>query len=148
MGYINTYREFINESDKWIETEYKQSSKDNTDRLSNRNTSVLKILEFIYKSGNDGVKYTDIIKFIMEEIKGETYNPVEHRGYFSGMLTGRPGSWRGGGGQTYGILYRFCEKKENGRWILKDNKLQSYFMKSDMGDMLTDDELDALAEII
>lgn len=144
MRYINTYNQFINEArtKEWMEVE------DNLGKTSNiriDDTTKIRVLEFIYESGEEGRRYTEIVKYIVEEIKGMVYNWKIHRGYWSTNLTGGGGMW---GGPRTGLLSIYCKKNENGRWVLANDKLQAYFMKSDFRGMLDDDAMSALKDLL
>jgi hypothetical protein len=125
---VLTYQEFIAESKRWIDTGDKKvraswynRSPDETveDRMRIDDTQKYLILKFIYKSGHQGVRYTDIIKFILEDLKGETYDYKIHRGYYASNLSG---TWRDGG-----ILPSYCTKNDNGKWVLSNSKLIDHF---------------------
>ncbi len=38
-----------------------------------KNTTAYKVLKFIYDSGEQGRRYTDIVRFIVEDLRGEEY---------------------------------------------------------------------------
>ena len=67
-----------------------------------KNTTAYKILQFIRSFGEDGVSYSDIKKFLMENIRGEKYNPVQHRGYWNFKFYG--------GNGKRGLFGYYCEK--------------------------------------
>jgi len=142
---VATYLQFINEArtKEWMEVE------DNLGKTSNMridDTTKIRVLEFIYESGEEGRRYTDIVKFIIEEIKQMgPYSRDQHRGYWSTNLTGAGGMF---GGPITGLLPRYCKKNENGRWVLANDKLQAYFMKSDFRGMLDDDAMSALKDLL
>lgn len=146
--HVYTYSEFLKESKgEWLKDVTDKYGAINNLRLDD--TTRIRILEFIYEAGNEGRSYTDIVRFIVETIKGETYNWKTHRGYGSGQLTGIPGHhWTNQGAQKYGLLYKYCKKNENGRWVLANDKLLAYFMKSDFRGMLDDDALNALGDLL
>ena len=77
------------------------------------------VLKFIYQSGEKGVRYTDIVRYIVEELHDRKYNYEFDRGYWSSQLSG-----------TYkqrGILEEYCTKNKQNRWIISNKKLISYF---------------------
>lgn len=125
--------EFINEDrPNWLDTGeipdytnsyFKDSSKVGVknDKMRIDDTNKYKILKFIYKSGHQGVRYTDIVKYIIEKLlnKPGKYDYKTERGYYASALNG-----------TYdrdGILPSYCTKNENGKWVLTNRKLIDYF---------------------
>lgn len=78
-----------------------------------------RILKFIYKAGHQGVRYTDIVKFIVEDIKGKTYDHKKHRGMWASNLVG---TW-----QQEGIFSLHCGKNDNNKYILTDAVLIDHF---------------------
>jgi hypothetical protein len=146
---IDTYKTFVNESkskNSWLETGVNDKG-DDTGRTRvgpGDETLKLKVLRYIAKSGMAGVRYTDIIKFIMKS-KGETYNYKTDRGHWATNLLGTSGYWRDS--KDTGILLKYCTKNQANRWILKNEPLQKYFAKTDIGDLLSDNALDSLYDM-
>lgn len=126
---VLTYQEFIAESKRWIDTGKKTHRRSywNYGEIDNEYESKMRIddtqkyliLKHIYKAGHQGIRYTDIIKFIVENLKGGTYDHRKHRGYYSTNLSG---SWR-----DPGILYSYCKKNDNGKWVLDHSTLIDHF---------------------
>lgn len=126
---VLTYQEFIAESKRWIDTgkkthrrsywNYGETEKEYESKMRIDDTQKYLILKFIYKSGHQGVRYTDIVKFILEDLKGETYDYKIHRGYYASNLSG---TWR-----DSGILPTYCTKNDNGKWVLSNSKLIDHF---------------------
>jgi hypothetical protein len=145
---IKTYSDFINEarSKKWLDDVVDDDGNSNNIRLDD--TIRIRALEYIYESGTDGRRYTDIIKFIIEDIKGDSYNYKTHRGHYSQLMTGIPGSHWGRGGRVVGILYKYCTRNENNRWVLTNDQLIEHFMKDDFKGILDDNARAALAELL
>ena len=129
MKYIKTYREAVLESDRWIDTGRVELGKDwwamrrdpSTEYIDAKiridDTMTYQILKFIYKKGTLGAKYSDIIRFIVEDLKrmGD-YNWKEHRGYWSTNLN-----------KPNGVLTRYAIKNNSGRWILNNPQLERHF---------------------
>ena len=92
-------------------------------------TSKYKVLEFISLHGEEGVRYTDIVKYIVEVLKGETYSSKHHRGYWATNLIypSVPRNRRYGKDRSRPILYTYCEKNEEGKWVLTDELLIDHF---------------------
>ena len=88
-----------------------------------KNTKAYKILEFIFNAGETGRRYTDIVKFIVEGLNGEIYDPKIHRGWYGDNLLGH--SWK------RGLLYMYCTKLENGNWALNEETMK-FFEKEDL----------------
>lgn len=78
-----------------------------------QNTIAFKVLLFIF-SHPEGVRYTDIVKFIIE-LKGEVYSPELHRGWWSANLNGSGSPW---GNKKPGLLPLYCEKTPKGLYKL------------------------------
>ena len=142
---VATYSQFVNEArtKEWLDDVDDKFGKINRIRIDD--TTKIRVLEYIYESGENGRSYTDIVKFIVEEIKGMTYDWKKHRGYWATNLTASVGFW---GGKNSGLLTQYCEKNENGRWVLANAKLKSYFMKSDFRGVLDDDAMSALKDLL
>ena len=98
-----------------------------------------KVLDFIREAGPKGRRYSDIIKFAYELSYGEgSYNadnePTKthtysdgwksrtggnpHRGYWSGAFKTPSPDDRG-----FGHLIKYITKNDEGRWILRDDKM-------------------------
>jgi len=92
-------------------------------------TILFMVLKKIYDSGYEGMRYTDILRFIIEEIKGETYHHSTHRGHYATNLIGDKSPSFQWSGRAYknGILRDFCTKKQDGKYVLTDEKLIEYF---------------------
>jgi len=144
-NYIRSYSSFINEArtKQWLDDV--TDNKGNIRNVRIDNTIKIRVLEFIYEAGKEGRRYTEIVKFIVENIKGMVYDWRIHRGYWATNLTGAVGFF---GGSDTGLLTQYCEKNEKGKWVLTNKKLIDYFMKVDFRGILGDEEREALAELL
>lgn len=106
-----------------------------------KDTVAYKILKFIYKAGSTGVRYTDIVKFIIEDIQGREYTNKD-RGYYGTNLIGttslgyrvnRRDELVDNKGQK-GLLIWYGQKLENGRWTLK-SEIFDLISKNEFGDI-------------
>ena len=118
---ILQYIEFINEAKtkEWMDV----GSHGESDMMRIDDTQKYKILHKIWESGQDGIGYTDIVRFIVEDLKGiPKYDWRVHRGYYGTNLLG-------GGfySRNNGILGMYCEKNEGNKWILTNKKLNQHF---------------------
>ena len=156
MNYIKNYTEYIAESSKynWIETDLdsrgRSTGKMRVSPEESKSTMKYKVLRFIFESGKRGRRYTDIVKYIVEELHNRVYDYRTDRGYWATNLLGA-NSWyeaRRDGPRAYGILNKYCNRNDEGRWVLTDTSLIKHFNKYDLGDMFSDDELEALADIL
>ena len=93
---VATYSQFINEArtKEWIDDIEDKDGK--LHNVRSDDTTKIKVLEFIYESGDDGRRYTDIVRFIVEDIGGDTYHHTTHRGYWATNLTGGRGFYSSG----------------------------------------------------
>lgn len=103
------------------------TSDPNFDPSTKRNTIAFQLLDALYRSGDRGLRYTDLQKLVLK-IKGIEWSPAK-RGHWSTNL-----SWRG----REGLLVRYAQKNELGRWILTP-EARAAFIKFDTE--LTPDEL-------
>lgn len=153
---VDTYLDFINEDKKskakhqWLDTGSKPGTIEDTGRMrvggGDDETIKYKVLKFISEHGDRGVRYTDIIKYILE-IKGQgPYDHKKHRGHWATNLLGTTGYWSGGKGT--GLLLKYCTKNEDNKWVIANDALSKYFMSADLSDLLDDDALSALSEIL
>ena len=83
-------------------------------------TDKYKVLEFIYSGGSNGVRYTDIVKFIVETLRGWRYTRLR-RGYWGTNLLGSYG--------FPGILGTYCEKKKVRPAILDNEEAQDAYAR-------------------
>jgi len=147
--YVKTYSDFINEArtKQWLDDVPDKEGNLSNIRLDD--TTRIRILEFIYDAGQEGRRYTDIVKFVVEQINGDIYHHTTHRGHISGQLTGIPGRhWSSTNAKAYGLLYRYCERNDKGRWVLTNDKLINHFMNDDFRGLLDDEARDALSELL
>jgi len=86
-------------------------------------TNKYKILRQIHNSGNRGLRYSEILRFIIEKLKGWTFNSYEHRGYYADALLQNTGD-----ASTSGLLKTYCSKNENGRWVISNDTLKDHFI--------------------
>jgi predicted nucleotidyltransferase len=105
-------------------------------------TKAWKILDFIRSKGEEGVSFTELQKFIWTEIAGNSeedfYKTSEdiHREYYESRGKEYNPSWRPlsnktrasrgyyntalfGGTSNTGLLHKYCEKTDNGKWAIK-----------------------------
>jgi len=90
------------------------------------NSMSFKILKFIESKGKDGAGLTEIQYYIWTELEG--HDPQEFwfsyhnytndykrktRGHWTTNLYGTPSAGH------IGLLHKFCEKNQNGKWVLK-----------------------------
>jgi len=89
----------------------------NEDRVSSIGKTE-KILQFIEDAGPEGKRYTDIIRFAYEMTHGEGSYTNDKRGYWSGgFKTPTPDA------RTFGHLMKYIIKKDDGKWILRDEEM-------------------------
>jgi hypothetical protein len=105
-----------------------------------KHTRAYKILEFIFESGESGVRYTDITKFIVEKLKGEKYDHRIHRGHWATNLLGSEYG-------TPGLLRLYCQKTESGRWKLNPETRQFFDEVRELYSKLSDKSLDFLSAL-
>jgi len=151
MSAFASFNSFLKESSKYIPTQPKEGSrqrirvpKDSTDVP----TITFRVLHKIYQSGYEGIRYTDIVKFIVEDIKGEKYQSKFHRGHWATNLTQAKYGWMGRGEYRGGILTNYCTKTDQGRWILTNKELIAYFNSLDSGDIMDPELMDTFINII
>lgn len=146
---IKSYQQFINENrtKEWLDDV--EDSQGYVNKIMTSDTVRIKTLEFIYKSGKTGRTYTDIVRFIIEEINGEVYHHTVHRGYYSGLLTGIPSRYRYDERppMATGILYKYCENIKN-KWVLVNDKLINHFMERDLGNFIPKEDLDIIGDLL
>lgn len=126
MKYIKTYKESLLESDKWIDTGVKNKRSSwyrqepefdqKPSKVRIDDTVTYQILKFLYKKGGEGVRYTDIIKFIIEDIKKGKYDWKTDRGYWGTNLT-----------SGTGILTKYATKNRSGKWVLDNPAIEKHF---------------------
>ncbi len=104
-------------------------------------TIAYKILKFIWESGKDGVRYTDILKFIIEDLRGDQYDSAAHRGYYATNLVGTQHNLFGRGDQNNkGLLGWYCDKSpETGRWSVKP-EIDTFFSNTEFKDLQISDK--------
>lgn len=107
-----------------------------------KNTTAYKVLNFIYESGEEGRRYTDIVKFIVEEIKGAKYDRSK-RGYWGTNLV----HFNTFNREKKPLLYTYAMKNPEGRWILKP-EVKEFFDLQEFGDLeISKDSIDLLSMI-
>lgn len=104
-----------------------------------RKTRAYQILEFIFRAGPNGTRYTDIVKFIVEELNGDKYDHSIHRGWYSDALNGmgKPA-----------LLQLYCKKLENGRWVLNTETTNFFKSEDALYKNLSQKELDLFNKLI
>lgn len=109
-----------------------------------KKTNAYKILKFIFEAGPEGVKFTEISRFIVEELKGRTYDRVRDRGYYATNLYGSGyGQWR-----RYGLFDLYCKKLENGKWALNDETKKFFQGEEELYKDLSQKELDLFSKLM
>ena len=135
MRNVLKYQEYLYESrkrkHKWVEIDDESKYTGGLTRfpfsrrpkLPNRirvGTTQYNVFRFIYNSGHEGVRYTDVVKYIIVSNSGGSYDSRStDRGYWSSQLSG---TWK-----QPGILTGYCKKNENGRWVLTNRSLIDHF---------------------
>jgi hypothetical protein len=149
MVRIKSYTEYILESIKYIPTTVKHHERRGgrylwSDRIvkTKVDSKQMKILEFIYKSGEEGRRYTDILRFIVEDLNGDKYTN-DKRGIYSDNLIGLP---RRGPSQQ-GMLHKYCNKNDNGKWVLNMNEIWLYFKMNSLSQVLSDEDMNVLGAL-
>lgn len=143
---IKTFDEFMNSNRV---NENAISSDFGTKIRIDPNSTTYQILKYMWENNHTGLRYSDIVQFIMEELKGVKYDHTKHRGYWATNLT-RPvrygyGGYGGEEPTKAGLLTKYAEKNSEGRWILKDIGVIKHF---NMMDGFTEDEADLISMII
>ena len=106
------------------------------------------VLEFIYKSGEKGRSYTDIVKFIVG-LKGKEYNWKEDRGYWATNLLaygrgyGPYGPSEKSGGD---LLSTYCDKVGK-NYVLKPFAKKFFDLEEFEGMDLSDESIDFLSKL-
>lgn len=109
-----------------------------------KNTNAYKILKFIFEAGQEGVKFTEIGKFIVEDLKGRVYDRVLDRGYYATNLYGSGyGQWR-----NYGLFDLYCKKLENGKWTLNAETNNFFKSEDSLYKDLSQKELDLFSKLM
>jgi len=98
------------------------STTKNTKLRIDDNSTTYSVLKFIWESGKEGRRYSEIVRFIVEDIKNEKYDSSK-RGYWATNLILRKGHFN----SEEGILIKYAGKNDNGRWILKDPLIIAHF---------------------
>lgn len=149
-----SFTQFIVESEeKWLETDpskliskgqREHGKREGSKRMKiDDSTKKYKILKFIYGAEDVGRSYTDIIRFIQEDLRGMTYNPSEDRGRYSTYLSGVYSRWTG---TKHGLLSQYCKKNSQGRWVISDPILIDHFNKlKEEGKLKTESQLSKLS---
>ena len=89
-------------------------------------TDKYRVLRFIYDAGVQGRSYSEITKFVVEELRGRTYTRND-RGYWATNLLGT-------GYNASGILRDYCEKKVVRPAILDNPQAKrAYIMRTNSG---------------
>lgn len=105
-----------------------------------KKTNAYKILKFIFEAGPEGVGFTEIGRFIVEELKGRPYDRVRDRGYYATNLYG---SWR-----NYGLFELYCKKLENGKWTLNDETKKFFKEEDELYKDLSQKERDLFSKLM
>lgn len=109
-----------------------------------KNTNAYKILKFIFDAGPEGVKFTEIGRFLVEELKGRTYDPIRDRGYYATNLYG----YGYGQFRHYGLFDLYCKKLENGKWTLNDETKKFFKEEEELYKDLSQKELDLFSKLM
>ena len=143
-GAISQEGKFFDNVGTYVYTDFKKrGSEEKVQKYRNVKTGIaLNLLEIVWKSGKEGMRYSDLSRAYFEmgadrdgkkerhdydresrEWKSDhrKYNPTHDRGYGASFLV--RDSWQG---QT-GILVAHCSKNDQGRWILTDPILNELF---------------------
>lgn len=125
---LKSFAEFVNESREGI---FKGGLRPGASRAfinRSKSTTAYQVLKFIYDSGEEGRRYTDIVKFIVE-LKGEEYDYKTHRGHWAtNLLVYGYGNSIGGG-----LLQTYCDKVEK-KYVLKP-WAKEFFDLEEFGDL-------------
>jgi hypothetical protein len=107
-----------------------------------KETTAYKVLKFIYDSGENGRRYTDIVKFIVEDLRGGEYTR-DKRGYWGTNLV----HYNRFNRERLPLLYTYAMKNSEGRWVLKP-QTKEFFDLQEFGDLdLSAGSIDLLAKI-
>jgi hypothetical protein len=180
---VKRFSDFIKESkkteryfgkDQYVESDYnpgwRKSQGMGPQRYRNlKNNFKLKLLSYLWESGEEGRSTQDIKRFIYTyggDFKGKNlrtrdeysydpktkewttktearpYHSTKDRGIGSTMLYGS--DWWG---KPTGILYAHCQQKANGNWVLTDKKLKRFFEDVKFSNLLDQDEFDTLDQL-
>ena len=175
-GTIAQEGKFFDEVGTYVYTDFKKrGDEERVQRYKNVKTGVaLNLLEMVWKSGKEGIRYSDLSRAYFEmradeegkrerlgeyvgkgEWKRETrgWNPTQDRGFGASFLTGNSGYYSSGG--QVGILIAHCGKNDQGRWVLTDPILNRLFANKyakesnwDQGDIDMYDELGILGDTV
>lgn len=176
-GTIAKEGKFFDELGTYVYTDFKKGrDEEKVQRYKNVKTGVaLNLLDIIWKSGEEGTRYSDLSRAYYEmsadeEGKRERYeeydydkrewhknnrgwNPTQDRGFGSAFLTGNSGYYSSGG--QVGILIAHCEKNDQKRWVLTDPILNRLFgnkyakeANMDQDDINMFDELGILGDTV
>lgn len=96
-----------------------------------KDTTAYRVLDFIYRSGDEGRRYTDITRFIVG-LDGREYDPKLHRGWWGTNLLAY-GGWRGEGKSGGNLLGTYCDKAGKG-YVLKP-WVKDFFDIEEFGDL-------------
>jgi hypothetical protein len=108
-----------------------------------KKTTSYKILKFIYSAGEEGRRYTDIVKFIVEDLGGDRYDHKIHRGWWATNLIYKDPFNR----DKNPLLYSYAEKNSAGRWVL-NSKTREFFDLQEFGDLdISQDSIDFLSRL-
>jgi hypothetical protein len=110
-----------------------------------KKSKVYGLLLFIFWSGEKGVRYVDILKFIITVLFGEQFNLTLHRGYYSTALNGENGPFNKNE-KNPGILKVYCDKIDK-RYYLKP-KIKEFFIKQELGEFFSDLDKDKQEKIL
>ena len=150
MSAFSSFNSFLNESNKYIPTQPKEGPRQRIRVPKDSNevpTITFSVLRKIYQSGYEGMRYTDIVKFIVEDIKGGKYQHEFDRGHWATNLTQAKYGWMGGEYRG-GILTNYCTKTDQGRWVLTNKELIMYFNSLDSGDVMDPELMNTFISII
>jgi len=121
-----------------------------------RKTKAYAVLKFIYEFGEEGCRYTDILRFLVEKFQGREYDPKIDRGIWGNNLIDDPASSYyyndddEGSEVRRGLLITYTDKTEDGKYKLKPEfkrffDLESYHDLKDLG--VSSDSLKLLSRV-
>lgn len=125
---LKSFNQFVNEEREGI---FKGGLRKGASRAfinRSKKTMAYKVLEFIYRSGEKGRRYTDIVKFIVESNTNREYDWQTDRGYWGTNLL-QYGMWKEGGN----LLGTYCNKVGK-NWVLKP-EIKEFFDLEEFGDL-------------
>lgn len=142
---LKSFTEFVNEERQGI---FKGDLRVGANRaFINRakKTTAYRVLEFIYLGGEVGRRYSEIVRFIVEEVKGRPYDWRKDRGYWATQLLSYNDYWGRYESRT-GLLERYCDNVDN-RYVLKPWAREFFKLESFSDLDVSPDALDFLTKL-